>query len=248
MNIKEGRCPNCGSILNLNATAEKGHCLFCDAVFDNKTAFEIAASPKGVVFPNLPQPKYSGPNLDPGSVSAAAVAGHLQKQSQAAKKTERKEPPAIYIPKEPTKLPGIKLSPKTKRLVLIISVSLLVIIAAIFVPLFLNRDHVRAELISQMEQIAPFSVNTEQAVTIHRTDNSFLIIAAGTSVSEVDMIKLFRNYCQQRAKAMKLDLDNFNRVYKPVTVKLVTPEGGYLIAEPKNESELESGSAIVKLP
>jgi hypothetical protein len=61
MQLKEGRCPNCGSLLQLDATKDQGHCLFCDAVFASKEAFDIAANPAGVTFPNLPSPNMRGP-------------------------------------------------------------------------------------------------------------------------------------------------------------------------------------------
>jgi hypothetical protein len=61
MPLKEGRCPNCGSILQLNTAAEKGHCLFCDAVFENTQAFDIADNPGEYTYPNLPQPSMKDP-------------------------------------------------------------------------------------------------------------------------------------------------------------------------------------------
>ena len=61
--LKEGLCVNCGSLLMLESRNEKGHCLFCDAVFDNKEAFRAKAEPDQFTFPNEPQPPYEGPNL-----------------------------------------------------------------------------------------------------------------------------------------------------------------------------------------
>jgi hypothetical protein len=248
MAIREGRCPNCGSILHLDGNTEKGHCLFCDAVFQNKTAFEIASDPKTYTFPNLPQPKYDGPSLEPSYMGPGALSDRRLKQpQQIAKKTPKAEPLA-YVPKEPVKLPAVKMSRQAKIKSLIIGFGVIVLIAAVSVPLILYRNNTRSYLLDRMEQIAPFAVNKEQAVVIRRLGNTYLLIAADSAVSEDDMILLFKNFCEQRAAVLKLDVSNFNRVYKPVTVKLVTPEGGYLIERPKNKPDLDSGAATKPLP
>jgi hypothetical protein len=244
--IKEGRCPNCGSILQLDASAEKGHCLFCDAVFQNKAAFDIAANPGGVTFPNLPQPKYSGPSLEPAQMAVGA--GQRQKQGQPPVKKERKEPLPVYVPKVATKLPDMKMSPKARRMTLLVALAFLVVSAAIAVPVVISRETTKAAIIGQMNAIAPFTVDASKAVSLSRTDNSYLVIAASGSVSQEEMIELFSNFCLKRASLLKLNPDDFNKVYKAVTVKLVTPTGGYLIANPASRSALEDGSAIKQLP
>ncbi len=246
MAIKEGRCPNCGSILNLDPAAEKGHCLFCDAVFDNKTAFEIAANPKDAEFPNLPQPKYEGPNLDPRSIGGSSGLASKSKQSQPAVKKAKAPAAAGYVHKE-IKMPDMRLSKKTKIKALIITLVALAVIAAVSVPIVLQRNTTRARLVSEMSSVAPFSVNPEKDVAISQTSNSYLLIASPEAVDEADMIKLFKNYCEKRASIQDIDLDDFGRAYGKVTVKLVTPSGGYLIAEPGDMASIESGAAIVKL-
>jgi hypothetical protein len=245
--LKEGRCPNCGSIIQLDAAAAKGHCLFCDAVFENKEAFSIAANPAGVVFPNLAQPKYEGPSLDP-TPAASAGSSQAARASQQQFKKDRKPLPQAYVPKEPAKLPDIKLSPRTKRRAMLISLIVLLIIAAISVPLIITRDQDKARLLTQMEEIAPFSVDTKQAVHIRGMSNSELIIVSGNNVSETDMLTLFRNFCSARATVMNIDKNDFGKACKPVTVKLVMPGGGYLIANPASAAALDDGSAITKLP
>jgi hypothetical protein len=247
MAIKEGRCPNCGSILQLEDNAEKGHCIFCDMVFPNEQAFGLAESSKGVVFPNLPQPKYTGPNLDVG-FAAAASSSQRQKQMQPQKKVEKKPIPPVYVPKEAVKLPDMKLSAPVKRRILLITLAAILVLSGIFVPLFIQRDSVRAKLLADMPQIAPFDVDAQGGVAIRGLGNASLMIASKTAVSEADMVRLFTNYCKSRAADMKLDLNNFNAVYRPVTVKLVTEQGGYVISRPESQAALDSGEAIVTLP
>ena len=246
MALQEGRCPNCGSILQLDSSAAKGHCLFCDAVFENKTAFEIAANPAGVTFPNLPQPKYEGPSLEPKLTGQAGQGSQPAKPGQPAKKA-KPAPPPVYVHKEPVKLPDIRLSRKTKLRILVISLITVAIIAGISIPTVMNRDRERASLRSAMSGIAPFSLDAENAVTFRRVNNSYLLVAAPSSVSQAEMVTLFKAYCEKRAADRNLNLADFAKVYGPVTVKLVTPDGGYLIDRPANQAELDSGSAVIKL-
>ena len=65
MPLKEGKCINCGSLLMLDPSMPKGHCPFCDCVFDNEEAFRAFQHPEEFTFPNDPQPPYTGPSLVP---------------------------------------------------------------------------------------------------------------------------------------------------------------------------------------
>jgi hypothetical protein len=244
MPIKEGRCPNCGSILQLSTQSEKGHCLFCDAVFTNREAFDIAESPSAYTFPNLPQAKYEGPSLDP----AIGSGGDGSAQAQKAKKKPKPPPPVVYVPKEPVKLPDIRLPGKTKLRIFLISLVTLLVISGISAPLIIRRDTARGQLIEAMSDIAPFPVNPEQGVSIWNMSNNLVMIAAFEPVNEAGMIRLFRNYCEKRAMIQGINPADFARTYGSVTVKLVTPEGGYLISKPKSAAELDNGTAITRLP
>jgi hypothetical protein len=241
MALKEGRCPNCGSILHLDPTAEKGHCLFCDAVFDNQEAFDIAANPKDVVFPNLPQPKYEGPSLSPRQ-SSAAVTQAPRKQQAAPKKPVETKP--AYVMKEPVKMPDFKLSHKTKLIILIAVVLVVAIAAAIAVPTIISRDAARSKLLASLPGMASFTVNTDQNVTIGRTNNSYLLIVAAENVTQADAVSLFKAYSEKLAAVQ--NLDSAEGIHRQVTLKLVMPDGGWLIDRPDLD-ELDSGAAVQPL-
>jgi hypothetical protein len=246
MAIKEGRCPNCGSILHLDPAAEKGHCIFCDAVFTNRDAFEIAANPKGVVFPNTPQPKYEGPSLDPRTGSTAAVTGQRQKQNQQVAKKPKEVTPA-YVVKPPVKMPNIKMSKQTKMRFLIGLLVTVAVITAIAVPLILTRDQGRRQLLDAMPAIAPFTIDVAKDVAIGQLSNDYLLIATDENATQADAVTLFKAYCVKRAAVYELEMTDFGNVYGPVTVKLVTPEGGWLIDHPRDMAALDSFSAVAKL-
>lgn len=245
MALKDGRCPNCGSIVHLDTASEKGHCLFCDAVFDNKASFEIAANPQGVVFPNEPQPKYEGPNLNPSS--SASVSAQRQKQSQKQPAVKPVQAPSGYVMKEPVKIPSIVVPRKLKLQIFGGLLAVILIVAAIVVPLVLNRDSVRAQLLSDMDKVAPFTVNVTKDVAIAGTGNDQLQIATSESVTEADMLTLFKAFCEKRAQIQNNSSSDFNSIYGQVTVKLVTPQGGWLIDRPTDQAALDSGSAIKTL-
>lgn len=244
---KDGRCPNCGSLLSLDASAEKGHCLFCDAVFDNKTAFAINENPDGYEFPNEPQPKYEGPSLNsrPNSTTKQPVQSTFTEETQ--KKKSRPAPQRAYVHKEPIKLPEIKLPPKIRIKVIIVSIVLALLIAGISTPLIITRNNMRAQLMDSMTEYTPFSVDPERDAVIRRIGNTYLMVVADEAVSEDEMIELFKGFAEKRAELRGLEMDDFSRVYRSVTVKLISPDGGYLLAEPRDAAELDSGAALVAI-
>jgi hypothetical protein len=249
MALKEGRCPNCGSILHLDPASEKGHCLFCDAVFVSQDAFNIAANPKDVLFPNLPQPKYEGPSLDPRSIVSASQAAQRVKQQQqpAAKKpaADAAKPPA-YVAKDAVTMPSFKLSTQTKLRAFLVLVLVLAIIAVIAVPTIMNRDAARLKLLEAMPSLSPFEVDASQDVSIGRAGNRYLLIVAGENVTEADAVTLFKAFSLKRAEIQGADPAD-ESIYRQVTVKIVMPGGGWLIDRPAGLAELDSGSAVVAL-
>lgn len=243
MALKDGRCPNCGSLLALDQNAEKGHCLFCDAVFDNKRAFEIAKDPAGYEFPNETQPKYEGPDLNPKPSGKASVA-----VQPAAPKKKKATPKPVYVHKEPIKLPDIRLSPKIRKKVILVVLAAVILIAGISTPLIMTRNRMRADLKAAMPQIAPFTVNVEEATEIRRLTNTYLLIVGPEEISHDDLVLLFRQYAEKRAEIRGLDLSDFKRVYQPITVKVITADGSYLMAEPETPAELDREEFIRTLP
>ncbi len=241
MALIDGRCPNCGSILYLDSSVEKGHCLFCDAVFDSAQAIEIALDPTGVEFPNLPQPKYEGPDLRPGA-GAAIPAAKAKRQPPAPKKAVPKAPPIV---KEPVQMPDFKLDGKTRIRIILVILLIVVIVAAIAVPLIMRREDARGKLLAALPEFTPSPIEVENNVDIGRTDNSYLRIVLGQDITKDDAVDFFQAYAQKRAEIYGLDLTG--EIYEPVTVKIITPEGGWKIDRPAGRASLEDGSAIVPL-
>lgn len=246
MSLREGRCPNCGSILQLDDAAEKGHCLFCDAVFENKKAFDIADDPSGHTFPNEPQPKYEGPSLDPSPERRGH--GSVSKSAQKPRKKPKPPPPPVYVPKEPEKLPDIRVPRKVKLRIGLIALAVLLIIVGISAPVIIRRDQIRTELRAAAEDLAPFELDSETGVAIWHTANNYIIASASEVVTEEQARDFFMAYCEKRAELAGLNTDDFAEVYGSVSMKLVHPEGGYSIRKPESLSALEEGTGIKLLP
>jgi hypothetical protein len=102
-------------------------------------------------------------------------------------------------------------------------------------------------LLASIDELAPFSLNAEKEVDIWFTTNSYLMAATKDQVSREEMISFFKAYCEKRAELSGIDPQNFASTYGAVTVKLVYPEGGYQIKQPRNQAELLEGTAVTEL-
>ena len=141
MALKEGRCTNCGSILFLDPSAQKGHCLFCDAVFENKEAFRAADDPDAFEFPNVEQPKYEGPSLDPRPVQQVRFA-----VPTPAKTTSAATQQPTYVVKQAEDMPDLRIPTKAKITMIVVLVIVVGGLFGIGMPMARARDHERSEI------------------------------------------------------------------------------------------------------
>jgi len=239
MALRDGRCPNCGSIVHLDTNQEKGHCLFCDAVFEAQQSFEIAANPKDFEFPNLPQPRYEGPALNP---KAPAPYSLPATQSASRRKQSAAAEPEPYVHKE-IKLPDVRLSLKTKLLVAAVVVGVAALFAAITIPTSMKRDSDRAKILAALQMSAPISLDTESEVTVRKSNNDYLLVVTGDTVTKEQAVELFKVFSLERSKVRGSDTANSDALYKGNTLRLAHAGGGYLI-ENASMATLESGEAV----
>ncbi len=246
MTLKEGRCPNCGSLLQLDDKNTQGHCLFCDAVFDSEVAYSIAADSTGVTFPNLPQPKYEGPNLNPqlNNAQFAARATQVETTKKQKAKVETKPAQPTYVPKSDIKIPDLRLTVKMRLLLTGAAVLALAIIVALSAPPIMKRNDVRAQLMAAIPQISPAITDVDKTVVIHGVANQRLELALPAAITAEEAVAIFDRYADQRAAIIGADAADFSASRSGLFVKIVTPEGGFLIEQPKSQSALEDGSAI----
>lgn len=238
MALRDGRCPNCGSIVHLDTNQEKGHCLFCDAVFEAQQSFEIAANPKDFEFPNLPQPKYEGPVLNP---KAPAPYSLPAVQSSSRRKQSVAEPDP-YVHKE-IKLPDVRLSTKTKLLLAAVVVGIAALFAAITVPTSMKRDSDRAKILAALQISSPIALDTESEVTVRKSNNDYLMVVTGDTVTKEQAVALFKAFSLERSKVRGSDTAETDALYKGNTLRLAHAGGGFLI-EDATLATLESGEAV----
>lgn len=247
MAIREGRCPNCGSILTLDDKMEKGHCLFCDAVFENSRAIEIAADPSGVEFPNEEQPKYEGPSLDPvlRNTPAAKIAAAPRTEKKAARRAPVQA--EAYTHKDPIKLPEVKLTPKKRIQVALVFIIIAAIIAGIGIPTVTKRDNDRKAIVASFAEVLEYDIDAAQAIGIRKVANDYLLLALPEDVDQKEAASIFRSFCDVRAEVRGESAASYDKVYGGVTMRLLMPSGGFMISEPADDTELESGAAIKPL-
>ena len=246
MTLKEARCPNCGSLLQLDERNSQGHCLFCDAVFESETAFAIAADPNGMTFPNLPQPKYEGPNLNPQLSSAQFTARSTQVEPSKKQKAKAETKPAqpVYVPSNDIKIPDLRLTAKMRLTLIGAAVVLLAIIVALSAPPIMKRNAARSQLMSAMDQISPVAIEADKSVVIHGLANQRFELALPSAVTPQDAVAIFNRYADQRAAVTGKDPADFTASRSDLIVKIVTPEGGFLIEQPASQAVLDDGSAV----
>lgn len=219
MALKEGLCVNCGSLLMLEPRNEKGHCLFCDAVFDNEEAFRAKASPDQFTFPNEPQPRYEGPNLDPRPVASAPAAPIAQPAR------EKKVAPA-FVPKV-THVPDAKIPRRAKIWAIGILVLALAIFAAITVPLTIHRDQQRVAITDAFGATFEEAIDLDRNLSIINMKNDHVLLTLKETVSEEEAVSIYEEYCDVRAEVMGLEKGAAAR--EGVSMRLTTPDGGYLM-------------------
>ena len=247
---KEGRCPNCGSLLQLDTKYDQGHCLFCDAVFTADEAYAIIANPEGVTFPNLPQPRYEGPNLNPQLNPVQAqfrpvVTDGKNKKKQPVAEATPSQP--AYVPRTDIKAPELKLTIKTRLILIGIALAAIALVVGLSTPPILRRDAVRSQLYAQMPELLPAAVDPGKAVVIHGAGNQRLQVILPEAISEEEAVSLFKDYAARRATLAAIDPADFKKTYGSLTVSIAFPTGGFEIEKPASQAEIDSGAALKKL-
>ena len=232
MALKEGRCVNCGSLLYLDPDMPKGHCLFCDCVFDNEDAFRANENPESFTFPNEKQPKYEGPSLTPGRARRGPV---VPAPSVAPTPAEKKED-AYQLPQ--TKVPNLKIPVKTVVLYSVLTLLIAGILVAVAFPLLTKRNQRQAEIADKFAKALDYPIDREKDIRVQEMTGTEAVVILPQDISAGESIDLFNLYCQIRAEVIELKDTSFKSEKKPVTFRVATPGGGYLIDRPEDEASL----------
>lgn len=230
MILHEGRCTNCGSILMLNKDQEKGHCLYCDAVFPTEEALKLAENADGYVFPNLPQEKYEGENLDPviTNTSFIPAASGKSKAASAATVSEK------FVPSG-EKVPDLNIPIKKKIIFIAATLAVLLLFAAIMIPLTTRRDRYRAEIKEKLDlklsEAGSDQLEIGETIEFHGLSNSTVIMVLDTEMNQKEAEALYREYCKTRAEVMGMDVTDDTQSSRNVELRLATAgdSGGWIV-------------------
>ncbi len=239
MALQEGRCINCGSILFLDPKMPEGHCLFCDCVFKNEDAFRAAKNPEKYTFPNEPQPKYEGPSLTPSEIYRGPIVPAVR---QSAKKVASVED--YVLPEK--QVPNLKIPLKAVLMMFAVALVVVGIFAAIAIPTVAKRNDQQKKIGELFAASVPIEINVDDDLQIQNTSSTSATIILGEDITLEEGVELFNQYCDARAKVLEIKDASFDKTRKPVTLRIATPGGGYLIKQPSDESALTT-TAVTKL-
>lgn len=239
MALKEGRCINCGSFLFLDPAMPEGHCFFCDCVFKNEEAFRALTNPEEFEFPNEPQPKYEGPSLTPSQVQRGPI---IPAVSRTAK---RMTPADDYVLPE-KKVPKLKIPAKSILIMLAVAVVIVGIFAAIAVPTIVKRNAQRLHIGKVFAASIPMEIDVDKDLMIQNLGCTSVVVVLKEDVTLEEGIEIFHKYCDARAETLEIKDGSFAKTRSPVTLRVATPGGGYLIKKPSDEAALKT-TAVTKL-
>lgn len=226
MALQEGRCVNCGSILYLEPANTQGHCLYCDAVFDNSEAFERAKAPEDFSYPNLPQEAYEGPNLDPVQVRSKLDMKQLEQAAATAKARPASSQAQYQV--QGGKVPDLSLSTATKVKLAVGFLLLALGFVLLMWPLTARRDRQQAAIAEAFVAQGHEELAMGENFLIRGLNNTRVAWVRAKDIPEVEAVEDYRAFCEARAKALGLSEDGMQ---KGVEMKISSPEGGWLIKE-----------------
>jgi hypothetical protein len=241
----QGICKNCGSLIVLNDREDMCECLFCDCFFSSAEAIEIAKNPSGYNYPNLPQPKRDGvkkfnvtpvyPDPIPAAVKRAEVSEPVKKE----KNPYEVSPDDIKPPKS------------TVRRIFAIAAACVVIVVAIYMPLYLIRMNHRDNLSDAIGQVfdkAGYTVNISEDdgyyVGFSLTGQKNNVLSVSTDAAELTSDQIyttFTEFAKLRGSEYDIDPNNFDKYYGDLKIEVIAGNGIFAF-EANEQSELTASN------
>ncbi|NJP40724.1 hypothetical protein HCH52_06625 [Oscillospiraceae bacterium HV4-5-C5C] len=245
MAIKQGRCPNCGSILMVDDQAAEGICIFCQARYVPAQAEQLDQDPGDHEFKNEPQPELTDEERRLAFSAYGNV--HVPSAAASAKKTivqHKKKPvdqltPAQRVALMKKELVEPKLSRRHQLYMAAIIVGVILISVAVILPLTLSKQAKRAELAAEINQIAGFEVADPAYYAFSGQRNQSLLLIYDGEVTEETAADVLAQFKQARSQVYKIDPDNQQKS----TVLRLTGTNGSIIIHGDGDTEVEANSA-----
>ncbi len=229
MPLKEGKCINCGSLLMLDPSMPKGHCLFCDCVFDNEEAFRAFEHPEEFTFPNDPQPPYTGPSLVPLPYQRGPVV-----VTQSAAAVKKKDD--FVLPKKD--IPDVRIPRKVFFSIVGIALAIAGIFSAITIPMMNRKKAQYTKISERFVEVVNQPITSEKNLAIHNLSHNRVILVLHEDISDDEGVRLFNEYCDIRADVLDMKDRSFKSTREPITVRIAMPSGDLSINNPKDEAAI----------
>lgn len=211
MAMKQGRCPNCGSLVMVNDAENKAVCMFCNARFTPMRAIEIDANPDEVEFPNETQEDLTDEEreLAFASVRSVQVTAPARRQQPPARKKKPVEAGRLTAQQKVAMQKKVLVEPlvskKHKTMMIGSIAAVLVVLVAIFLPITINRVSKGNELREQVEAIASYDVPSDAYYSFRGLKNTSLLLVSPEDVSEADVDAMMAKFKDVRAEIYGLD-------------------------------------------
>lgn len=235
MALKEGRCVNCGSILLLDPEQDKAHCLYCDAVFASTEAFEIAEHPEDYTFPNEKQPEYTGPDLDPKGFQSKIDTEAFARKVEANQNKQELTPEKPHLSQ--AKVPDLHANRKQILLTLSVIAAIVIVFLAFALPLSAKRNRVRQALSAKLYADYDLPGDYGEKLLISGMTNDDVVLAFEEKPDPDYAEKIFRDYCQTRAKLM--DMEGSDAMYEGVSFDFISADGSFRLETAKGSHQIK---------
>lgn len=214
MAIREGRCPNCGSIINVE-TEKDNHCVFCWAKVDPAKAISLAEDVGDYVFPNE---KFDPPAESAKSAALSAYRNGVQygakqrrttsAQPVAKKPKEQRLSAAEQVAKlnESFAMPELKVNKRVLVTALSVVAIVVVAIVAWAVPSVHSRNIHRTEIINKIQP----DKNALADIALQGMHNTKLIAVDQGSGDAKKAEAILKAYTEAYTAAYKLDKEPTN--------------------------------------
>ncbi|MDO5732892.1 MAG: hypothetical protein Q4P72_03785 [Eubacteriales bacterium] len=195
----EGKCPNCGSIIQFDKQAERVRCIFCWGESDREEAEALMVDDSAHVYANE---SFEAPDDDErhellmrqrgGQTAATPVKKTKTANKVQTKKRKDDEPSAVEkiksMKKTVVRVPKV---PTKKWLILTGIVTVLIVLfVAISVPLYMKRVEARATLEREVLEHSALKLEDQDAFAIDGLHNQSMLLVSRQTVKQEDAEKV----------------------------------------------------------
>ncbi len=208
MALRQGRCKNCGSIIMVDTAKDDAVCMFCWAHTNPSEAVAIDADPEAYEFPNETMGEPSAEEQAQAFGTIASNAPVVKKSQPSIKKNkEKKMTPAEKVALAKKELVEPVVPKKSKLIIAGISLGIVLLAAAIILPLTLNRNNKRALLAAKMPNFISGVTLKENEYAFEGQNNDRLTLVLQSEVTDEQVAEIIRNFRTLWAETYEVSVD-----------------------------------------